>query len=221
VLTPGNRKLGGNLIWGFGLPSGLPEICLGMTPTCRAHCYAIRSEAYRAKARAKYQRNWEISQLPDFAQRMRYFILNHDVKVVRIHTGGEFHSPHYARQWLRIIRWLPDVRFYCYTRAWQIAPLKRVIDRMADYHNARVWYSCDRDTGLPSAVPARVRISWLMTRPDEIPPSTTDLVFRVARLRRQPQTRLNGVRICPDETGKTYSQPPHCESCGYCWRLFP
>ena len=42
MLTPGNRKLGERLVWGFGLPSGQQEICIGMTPTCQQHCYAIR-----------------------------------------------------------------------------------------------------------------------------------------------------------------------------------
>ena len=98
VLTPGNRKLGGKLIWGFGLPSGNPEVCVGMTPTCRQHCYAIRFGQYRTSAQAKYQRNLELTKLPDFAQRMRYFILNNDVKVVRVHTGGEFFHVSYTRQ---------------------------------------------------------------------------------------------------------------------------
>src|SRR5262245_39156942 len=115
MLTAGNRKLGGTMIWGFALPSGLPEVCVGLTPTCRKHCYAVRFQGYRQAARAKYQRNWELSQLPDFAQRMRYFILIQDVKVVRIHTGGEFYSTEYAKKWLRIARVLPQVRFFVYT----------------------------------------------------------------------------------------------------------
>jgi hypothetical protein len=218
MLTPGNRKLGERLVWGFGLPSGQQEICIGMTPTCQQHCYAIRFEAYRTKAKAKYQRNWALSQLPDFAQRMHYFILNHEVRVVRIHTGGEFYGVAYARKWLRIIRRLPEVQFFCYTRAWQDAEVKQVIDSIAELPNARVWYSCDRDTGLPSVVPSRVRLCWLMTHSEDAPPAEVDLVFRIARLRRQPQVRLNGARVCPDENGRRYPKPPHCESCGHCWR---
>ncbi|HQR43008.1 MAG TPA: hypothetical protein PLX97_10005, partial [Gemmatales bacterium] len=76
MLTPGNRKLGGSLIWGFGLPSGIAEVCVGMTTTCRTHCYAKRFESYRSSAAAKYQKNLELTRLSDFAQRMRYFILN-------------------------------------------------------------------------------------------------------------------------------------------------
>lgn len=221
MLTPGNRKLGGSLIWGFGLPSGSPEVCVGMTATCRSHCYAIRYAQYRSSAQAKYQRNLELTRMPDFDQRMRYFILNHEVKVVRIHTGGEFHTVGYVRQWLRVICWLPQVRFFTYTRSWQVPALKVVIDHMADYPNARLWYSCDKDTGIPSTVPANVRLCWLMTDADDLPPKPVDLVFRIKRLRKQPLDRLQGTRVCPDENGKQYARPPHCESCGHCWHPMP
>ena len=218
MLTPGNRKLGVDLIWGFGLPSGTLEVCLGMTPTCQTHCYAIRYAQYRTSAQAKYQRNLELSRLPDFAQRMHYFILNHDVKVVRIHTGGEFYSVRYARQWLRVMTWLPKVHFFTYTRCWRVPALKKTIDQMTGFPNTRLWYSCDRDTGIPPEVPSSVRLCWLMTRPEDVPPRPVDLVFRIKRLRTLPLYQLNGMRVCPDEDGKHYPRPPHCESCGTCWR---
>jgi hypothetical protein len=192
-----------------------------MTPTCQAHCYAVRYAQYRSTAQAKYQRNGELSQLPDFAQRMRYFILNEDIKVVRIHTGGDYYSPRYARQWLRIACHLPQVQFFSYTRSWQIPGIQRVLERMAALSNVRVWYSCDRDTGMPPAVPSTVRLCWLMTHHEDVPPKPVDLIFRVQRLRKVPLAMLDGARICPDENGKSYAQAPHCETCGYCWRPRP
>jgi hypothetical protein len=152
---------------------------------------------------------------------MRYFILNNEVKVVRLHTGGELYSARYTRQWHRIASWLPQVQFFTYTRSWQIPALKEEIVRLASLPNVRVWYSCDRETGIPAAVPSRVRLCWLMTHPEEVPPQPVDLVFRVKRLRKQPLDRLQGTRICPDENGKQYARPPHCESCGHCWRPLP
>lgn len=221
MLTPGNRKLGEDLIWGFALPSGASEICVGMTPTCQNHCYAIRYAQYRASTQAKYQRNLELSKLPDFAQRLRYSILNQDVKVVRIHTGGEFYSVRYIRQWLKVIAWLPQVSFFTYTRCWRISALKQVIDEMAAFSNARLWYSCDVDTGIPGNVPTNVKLCWLMTHAEDVPPQPVDLVFRVRKLRRIPLSQLAGMRVCPDENGKHYPRPPHCESCGTCWRPLP
>lgn len=218
MLTPGNRKLGEGLIWGFALPSGATEVCVGMTPTCQTHCYAIRYAQYRASAQAKYQRNLEHSKLPDFAQRLRYSILNQEVKVVRIHTGGEFYSTRYIRQWLKVIAWLPQVYFFTYTRCWRIPALKQAIDQMASLSNVRLWYSCDQDTGIPENVPTHVKLCWLMTHVEDVPPQPVDLVFRVRKLRRIPLPQLAGMRVCPDENGKHYPQPPHCESCGTCWR---
>lgn len=221
MLTPGNRKLGGDLIWGFALPSGIPEVCVGMTPTCQTHCYAIRYAQYRSSAQAKYQRNLELSKLADFAQRMRYCIINNDVKVVRIHTGGDFYSVRYIRQWLKVIAWLPHVQFFTYSRCWRIPALKPVIDEMAAFSNARLWYSCDQDTGLPSHMPPTVKKCWLMTDAEDVPPQPVDLVFRVRKLRLIPLPQLDGIRVCPDENGKHYPRPPHCESCGTCWRSLP
>lgn len=218
MLTPGNRKLGGELIWGFGLPSGTAEVCQGMTSTCQSHCYARRYEQYRKQAAAKYQRNLELSKLADFAQRMRYFILNEDIQVVRIHTGGDFYSERYAQQWLQVIEWLPDVSFFTYTRCWRITALRQTLEQLVPYPNMRLWYSCDRETGIPSDVPAGVSVCWLMTEPHELPPVPVDLVFRIQRLRRTSLSPLSGIRVCPDENGKQYARPPHCESCGSCWR---
>ena len=113
----------------------------------------IRYAQYRTSAQAKYQRNLALSKLPDFAQRMRYFILNHDVKVVRIHTGGEFHSAKYVRKWLRIATKSPKVKFFTYTRAWRIPAIREVLEELSRLPNVELWYSADRETGTPPSIP--------------------------------------------------------------------
>lgn len=218
MLTPGNKKLGGYLIWGFGLPSGTAAVCVGMTPTCRAHCYAARTECYRPKAARRYRQNLALSRRRDFARRAWAFLVAHAVRVVRIHTGGEFYSAAYARKWLAVARRARRVRFFTYTRAWRVPGLKPVIDELAALPNVRVWYSADRDTGLPPDVPAGVRVAWLMTAGDDDPPAGADLVFRVARLRRAPAAEVAGVRVCPAEDGFPRPRAPTCDRCGVCWR---
>ena len=79
MLTRGNRKLGGNRIWTFTLPSGTPETCTGMTTTCQNHCYAIALERFRPAAAARYQLNLALAQRRDFAARMRAFLVAHAV----------------------------------------------------------------------------------------------------------------------------------------------
>ena len=73
MLTPGNRKLGKHLIWGFGLPSGTVRVCRGMTPSCRRHCYAVRVEQYRPATAARYRANLALSWKKSFARRVRAF----------------------------------------------------------------------------------------------------------------------------------------------------
>ena len=171
MLTPGNRKLGGRRIWGFGLPSGTPDACPGRSTTCRAHCYAAAVERYRPAAAALYRRNLARSRRHDFARRVRAFLVAHAVAVVRVHTGGDFYSARYARAWLRVARRSPRVTFYFYTRSWRVPAIRPVVEEMAALPNCVAWYSCDRDTGVPADVPARVRLAWLATADDDAPPA--------------------------------------------------
>ncbi|MCE9564273.1 MAG: hypothetical protein K8U57_19695 [Planctomycetes bacterium] len=220
MLTRGNRKLGRNRIWSFTLPSGTPDTCPGITPTCQRHCYATALEQFRPTAAARYQQNLALTQRRDFATRMRAFLVAHAVRVVRVHVGGDFTSERYASAWCRVIRKSPGVQFYFYTRAWRVAEIKRVIDRMAELPNCRAWYSVDRDTGIPTDVPERVRLAWLATAPDDRPPPEVHLVFRIRRLRSLP-VPSDGPTICPTETPRSSERAVTCERCGHCWRPSP
>ena len=218
MLTPGNRKLGPHLIWGFGLPSGTAQVCPGLSPTCRRHCYAVRLEQYRPTAAARYRANLAASRAKGFARRVRAFLIAHHVRVVRVHTGGEFYSARYARKWLAVMRKSRRVRFFLYTRGWRLPAIKAVIDEIAGLPNVRVWYSCDRDTGVPADVPPTVRLAWLMTDEADLPPLGCHLVFRVHRLRADPNATAGGVQVCPAEDG---DRPTTCDRCGVCWRPLP
>lgn len=215
MLTPGNHKLGRVLIWGFGLPSGTLDTCPGLSAACRGACYAVALERFRPAAAALYRRNLALSRRRDFAARVRAFVIAHAVRVVRIHVGGDFYSPGYARKWLAIVRRSPRTRFYFYTRSWRVPAIRAVLDRLAAADNCRAWYSCDRETGLPGTVPPRVRIAWLATAAGDAPPAGTDLVFRVRRLRRHP---AEVPHVCPAEDGRERAARVTCEKCGRCWR---
>jgi hypothetical protein len=216
MLTPGNKKLGGHLIWGFGLPSGTARLCPGMTPTCRRVCYAVRLQQYRPQALRLYRKNLQRTKRKDFVKRVRAFLCSQGVRVVRIHSTGEFVSPRYARKWLRIVAKSPKVKFFTYTRVWQLPAFTEVLDELSRLPNLSLWYSCDRDTGVPEEVPPRVRLAWLMTAADEVPPPGADLVFRTLALRRRPAEAVNGVTVCPAENGTTPATT--CDRCRLCWK---
>ena len=220
MLTPGNRKLGGRRIWGFGLPSGTTDVCPGMSAACGAHCYAAAVERYRPAAAAAYRRNLARTRRRDFAVRLRAFLIAHAVAVVRVHTGGDFFSRRYACKWFRVMRRSPRVTFYFYTRSWRVPAVRPVIERMAGLPNCVAWYSCDRDTGVPVAVPARVRLAWLATADDDVPPAGLDLVFRIRRLRSRP-VAPGGPPVCPSEDGVTRTRRVTCDRCGVCWHPAP
>jgi hypothetical protein len=220
VLTPGNLKLGGRRIWGFALPSGTPDACPGLSPTCRAHCYAVAVERFRPAAAAAYRRNLRASRRRDFVRRVVAFLVAHRVGVVRVHTAGDFHSARYARKWLAVMRRSPRVTFYFYTRSWRVAAIRPVIDRMAGLPNCVAWYSCDRDTGVPADVPAGVRLAWLSAAADEAAPPGVDLVFRVRGLRGRPAPP-GGPPVCPAEDGVPRPRRATCDACGRCWHPAP
>jgi hypothetical protein len=147
------------------------------------------------------------------------------VEVVRVHTAGDFYAAAYARKWLAVMRAAPAVRFFLYTRSWRVPPIRRVLAAMARLPHVRVWFSCDKQTGVPRRVPARVRLAWLMTAPEDLPPRA-DLVFRVRRLRGAVQKRVawgagqGAALVCPTENGATGPRTT-CSPCAFCWRPLP
>jgi len=62
MLSLGNKKLGGGLIWSFSLPSGRPDVYTGMSGLCRRHCYSRRLEGHRPTVLARYEANWRLSR---------------------------------------------------------------------------------------------------------------------------------------------------------------
>jgi hypothetical protein len=221
MLSPGNSKLGGRRrIWTFSLPSRTS--CPGRSPLCARHCYSAHIERRRPSVRRRYERNLRLSRRRDFAARVAAFIVRRRARVVRLHVGGDFPGPAYARKWLAVMRRLPGVRFYFYTRSWRTPGIRRALVAMARLPNVRAWFSCDRDTGVPRRLPVAARLAWLMAGPDDLPPRA-DLVFRVRSLRRLVRKRVGWeggagqALVCPTENGVT-GHRTSCEQCGVCWR---
>lgn len=218
LLKPGNRKLGAD-VWVWSLPSA--ETCPGRTPTCVANCYSLAWERLRPSNRVSYQRNLEASRQKDFARRLAYEIHEGGYKAVRWHGAGDLYSAAYARKLLWVVRDCPETVFWLYSRSWRVPAIARVLAEMAREPNCRVWYSVDRDTGLPEP-PEGVRLAYLQVAADDRP-AAADLVFRNGRTRKSPATRvsteLSGeARVCPVETGKPSAHKVTCSSCGICWR---
>jgi hypothetical protein len=213
-LTRGNDKVGPD-VFTFNLPAVLT--CPGMSAACEA-CYARRGRWGFDTVQEALARNWEASREPFFAERMIREIRQRRARVVRVHCSGDFYDLAYVRKWARVIRNVPGVRFYAYTRSWRRPGLRRAIEeQLVPLANLRLWYSADADTGLPDGLPPGVRVAWLMTEAEEVIPDGVDLVFRVHRLRRRPAKRIGLALVCPPENGITEGRID-CGRCGVCWK---
>src|SRR5262249_18564928 len=164
LLSGSNSKVG--RIHLFGLPP--VQSCPGASETCMSHCYA-RSGRFRIPAVLdRLHRSWEAIHKPLFVERMALEIQLRRARIVRIHDAGDFVSASYIRKWARIIRSCPGVQFYCYTRSWSVPRLRPILEReLVPLPNLRLWYSADKDLGVPSKVPAGVRVAYLQTTQDE------------------------------------------------------
>jgi hypothetical protein len=105
----------------------------------------------------------------------------------------------------------PQARFYFYTKSYRVPAIAEVLEQMAALKNTRIWYSIDRQTGVPERVPVGVRLAYLQVEHGE-QPEVLDLLFVVRRLRREAR-RVSLSLLCPHEADKA-------ESCGACQKCF-
>lgn len=215
-----NDKLG--KIHSFDVPA--KKTCPGKTPSCAAVCYASNGRYRTHRVRNRLEASLAFSKKSSFAQAMVALIEAEGADVMRLHSAGDVYSPAYARKWLEIMGALPGVKFYLYTRSWRVPAVRAVLNRMARLPNVRVWWSCDRDSGVPprSRTPENVRIAYLQSAAGDAP-ARADLVFRAHRLRRLPAADVpdasgSAVKVCPTETGLPDAKSVTCRSCGYCWQ---
>lgn len=221
LLSRGNEKLGKGIV-SFNLPA--KKTCPGATKTCLSVCYATNGRFRCNSVKNKNQRNLEFAKRPDFDRLMVSELTTSRVKFVRIHSSGDLYDAVYANAWYRIIRALPDVTFWLYTRSWRKDDIRGVLKKMARLPNLHLWYSVDKDTGIPGRLPRGVRTAWLMTREVDVPAKRVDLVFLSRKLRKPlvpsadiecSDSRLSP--ICPTETGLPGAHEVTCASCRKCF----
>lgn len=169
-----NQKLGP--IMGFSISRGVT--CPGQSDWCRQFCYA-RTDRHTVTTESR-AKNLIASRNEHFVDDMVYGIrellrtgiplrvpTNEDrklgreatgpmtgmlrmEKIFRIHTSGDFYSEDYVRKWLEIVRELPDIKFYTYTRCWRPMVDPRITNAVYDLKNVRnvsILASTDPTTG--------------------------------------------------------------------------
>lgn len=215
LLQRGNAKLG-NDVWTFSLPAVVS--CPGSTRACRDRCYARKGYFAFRSVRKTLSANLRLARTAP--ARLAVVVAAQlarpgGPRLVRVHVSGDLFGAKYTWAWTRVVAEHPDVRFYLYTRSWRVPRVAAVLAVLAALPNARVWYSFDADSGVPPAVPPRVRLAYLAAGPADVPPAAADLVFRDYPDRRTRAVRVGGVLVCPLENGTGWAGT--CSACGLCF----
>lgn len=166
-----------------------------------------------------YVRNEEFARTDEFVTWMNAQLVAQSVEVLRLHVSGDFFDAEYTAKWLSIIRQNKGIRFFGYTRSWSDPAIERVLRRLARLDNLRLWYSIDKDSGLPEHTPPGVRLASMALDDDQAnaAPKEASLVFR-----NHPTTLMKksatGVLVCPYENGLLGVARKTCTLCKICFR---
>ncbi len=211
------------------------------TPACESVCYVTNLLQCRPDLNMKLLRNEEIrweSQFPQIfvgaAIEWQTLADFRKVKLIRLHTSGDFDSEIYVRQCIVIAQMLPHVKFFAYSRAWRRNELIPALSDLAALPNFVLHLSYDRDSGSPPDIPN----SWTCPLLDkgDAPPElqATDCVaFRSRRVTnrqivlQKPGVTLKWVtsgskrtRVCLQEDASQLL-PPSYDRCHRCLRRPP
>lgn len=213
VFGRGNDKLGAGILT-FSLPA--ITTCPGSSGLCRALCYADKKNSRFSGdvVQARYDRNWVLAERDDFAEILAKRLQHSRTAVLRWHVSGDVYNAIYATKILQVTRKSPQVQAYLYTRSWRDPAVAAVLSEIAREPNIEVWYSCDRETGIPQP-PPRARTAYMLSSPDDTPQTPVDLVFRTDHLRHTVQKYVAGSLVCPVENG--VSKAVQCTTCRICF----
>ncbi len=109
-LSKGNRKVKCGI---FNLPS---VVTCRKGVKCTAVCYARKAERIYPQVLPFRQGNLSASKQADFQQNLYDAIIKVRQSVVRIHEAGDFYNVRYILDWFEVIKALPEVQFYAYTK---------------------------------------------------------------------------------------------------------
>lgn len=211
LLVDGNSKTGSQVAL-FNLPR--LDTCPGASETCRALCYGKAFKRFGWDE--KYKSNWDRSKDDKFVPDMIAEIKARGYKVVRIHSIGDFYDGRYVGRWIKIIRALPHVIFYAYTRSWRTPDVRRALLRMNRLPNVQLWWSTDKETG---AGPEG-RTTYMAVDDTDLPAHDVSLIFRVKR--DTYRATMGEVRVCPKERcapdHAKYPDKMTCFTCKLCFR---
>lgn len=123
TLLTQNSKLKKDGIFNFDIPAYKSSTGLITCPnarTCIANCYARQGTYQFSNVKAKHEWNLAESLKDSFIPDMLAEIKKRKVKLLRLHSAGDFYSQEYVIKWFIIMDLLPEVQFYAYTKSWNL-----------------------------------------------------------------------------------------------------
>jgi hypothetical protein len=85
---------------------------------CQFRCYAASIECAFPSARRVHWHNYDILRKLTSDEMVKVILasLPANVKIVRIHSSGDYFSKRYFQAWVKVAESLPDVKFFGYTK---------------------------------------------------------------------------------------------------------
>jgi len=110
----------------FNLPA--PGTCKP-TRWCSANCYAQRSHLNKIHREARYK----ISLSSSFPNLIKEEIGRKKIKIVRVHSTGDFYSEDYVRKWIEIGQCCPNIFFRTSTRRLDLAEILSELNKLPNF----------------------------------------------------------------------------------------
>jgi len=203
------------ITWGLRLEDTCLRVGIA-SPVCRAVCYVHGRTADRPNARSRLKLNYAIAQRLDFVELLTGVIINSGVRTFKIHWSGDFFSADYIDAWTTVVGLLPEVRFWCYTRAWFRANWREALLRLNDLRNMQVNLSTDRSMLEIPAELNRLPRTPLADTDYDVPAGPNLIAFRAASTRKMdPLPIIGQAKVCPLQDGQPDDRGL-CVDCGIC-----
>lgn len=134
----------GSDVYIFNLP---PVKTCRPTKWCRENCYALKGNFQLPSAKQAAQWRYQISKSPNFVDLVVREIQRHRVRLVRLHSSGDFYGPEYIKKWIEIARRCPQTLFRTTTRR---RDFSRLIHRLNSLPNFIIRESLDISSPRPT-----------------------------------------------------------------------
>ncbi len=136
--------------------------------------------------------------------------------LLRLHGGGDFYTPKYARDWWYILRDRPDVTAWAYTRSWAVKGFIRDLRRLNNLPNVEIMLSHDHQMPHPHDQGYDDFRTAYMAENNEEEDPLADVVFRLQHHRKTVKKTFGKSIVCPTENGEK-DPGINCAVCRHCF----